>query len=69
VKRPESIMNFWTLKNKLIFVSIETFPIPQSNHLRRVPLPAPDHAAPSKEAAEVSKVFRIAAYRSQSKKK
>ncbi|CAB4005954.1 E3 ubiquitin- ligase UPL2-like [Paramuricea clavata] len=58
-------MNFWTLKNKLIFVSIETFPTPQSNHLRRVPLPAPDHAAPSKEAAEYLLVMLIFDYNTQ----
>ena len=43
--------------------------IPLRNHLRRVLLVVFVHLAPSNRAAEVSKVSRGAAYRSQSKKK
>ena len=68
-KRPESTMKFWAFRNNRALVWKETsHDIPLRNHLRLVLLVALVHLAPSKRAAEVSKVSQGAAYRSQSKK-
>ena len=65
-KRPESTMKFWTLRNNRVLIWKETSAdIPLRNHLRRVLLVALVHLVPSKRAAEVSKISRGAAYRSQ----